>query len=176
MYVGMDVVRKSAFLCDVSMAKLFVLFRGLKRVTVRSRTHSYNVRGYGCCTEICVSVWRFYDKIVLDREFKIMTVRWTSAPIQRTWVWVTYGNLRFCVTFLYTQNSNLATQLTTLCRSVASFLYRHSQPFCALIANTLLFCGREYVIRTYGYEYFIYANIKKLATGLHHVARLEFCV
>ena len=47
MYVGMGYVRRSSFLCDVSMAKLLDLDRGLIIVTVRSRTYSYNERGYG---------------------------------------------------------------------------------------------------------------------------------
>ena len=47
MYVGVGDARKSSFLCDFSMAKLFVFGRGLKIVTVRVYIHIYNVRYCG---------------------------------------------------------------------------------------------------------------------------------
>ena len=78
MYVGMDDVRKSSFLCDVSMVKLFVLDSGLKIVNVRSRTHSYNVRGYGDVRKyafLCdVSMAKLF---LLDRWLKIVIVQCT---------------------------------------------------------------------------------------------------
>ena len=37
----------------------------------------------------------------LSRGLRIVTVQFTYTPIQCTWVWVMYGNIRFCVTFLW---------------------------------------------------------------------------
>ena len=62
MYVGVGDVRKSFFLYNFCMAKLFDFGRGLKKVTVPMFIHPYNVRGYGCCTKIFVPVLLLYTQ------------------------------------------------------------------------------------------------------------------
>ena len=76
MNVGMGDVRKSSFLCDVSMAKLFVLERGLKIVTIQcTYTHTMYV-GVGDVRKssfLCdVSMAKLF---ILDGGLKIVNVR-----------------------------------------------------------------------------------------------------
>ena len=69
MCVDMDDVRKSSFLCDVSMVKLFVLDSGLKIV---------NVHGYGDVRKYAFLCDVFMAKLLLlERWLKIVIVQCT---------------------------------------------------------------------------------------------------
>ena len=124
MYVGMGDARKSSFLCDGSIEKLFPLSRGLR----------------------------------------IVTVQFTYTPIQCTWVWVMYGNLRFCGKVVCAGQRTENRDCTMTYTLIQCTWVRVNLRFC-VTKSSILDRGLEIVTVRYTYIHMMYVGMKNVRTS-----------